>query len=86
MESGRRPMGAASLFVASWERVSESIFARYTNASPDGRNVRRARSPHAVVLLRGSDYARSLTFTRRGLEVLAERKPAHDFLSGEGEA
>src|SRR5215475_14534941 len=50
------------------------------------RNVRRASSPHAVLLLRGSDYARSLTFTHRGLEVLAERKPAHDFLSGEAEA
>jgi len=33
MESGRRPMGAAPLFVAG-ERVSESIFARHTNASP----------------------------------------------------
>src|SRR5215831_10941834 len=43
-------------------------------------------SPHAVVLVRGSDYARSLTFTRRGLQILAERKPGHDFQGGEAEA
>jgi len=51
-----------------------------------GETCGEQASPHAVVLVRGSDYARSLTFTRRGLEILAERKPGHDFQCGEAEA
>src|SRR5215467_12346657 len=54
---------------------------------PPKRNVRRASSPHAATLS-CEERLRALPpwLTRRGLEVLAERKPGHGFLGGEAEA